>query len=57
MSGKSTISPEALRLIKKTTDDAVKKAAEAIIRANKELEAGQRNYFKETEKESEGEEG
>ena len=47
---KSTISPEVLKIIKKSVDEAVKKAAEAIIQANKELDASQRNYFKETER-------
>jgi RNA polymerase sigma factor (sigma-70 family) len=31
-------------------DEAVKKAAEAIRKANEEADAGQRNYFKETER-------
>jgi RNA polymerase sigma factor (sigma-70 family) len=47
---KSTISPEVLKIIKKSVDEAVKKAAEAIIKTNKELDAAQRNYFKETER-------
>src|SRR5690606_10380956 len=47
---KSTISPEVLKIIKKSVDEAVKKAAEAIIKANKEFDESQRNYFKETER-------
>ena len=50
MSTKSTISPEAIKIIKKTTDEAVKKAVEAIIKANKEIDISQRDYFKETER-------
>ena len=48
--GKSTISPEVVKIIRKSVDEAVKKAAEAVIRANKEFDANQRNYFKETER-------
>ena len=47
---KSTISPDILKIIRKTVDESVKKAAEAIIRANKELDASNRDYFKETER-------
>lgn len=47
---KSTISPEVVKIIRKSVDEAVKKAAEAIVRANKEFDANQRNYFKETER-------
>ena len=47
---KSTISPELLKRINKSVDDAVKKAAAAIIRANKEFDAPQRDYFRETER-------
>lgn len=47
---KSTISPEVLKIIKKSVDEAVKKAAEAIIKTNREFDAAQRNYFKETER-------
>ena len=47
---KSTISPEIVKIIRKSVDEAVKKTAEAIVRANKEFEASQRNYFKETER-------
>lgn len=47
---KSTISKEVLNIIRKSVDEAVKKAAEAIIKANKEFDASQRNYFKETER-------
>ena len=41
---KSTISPEVLKIIKKSVDEAVKKAADAIIKANKEFDESQRNY-------------
>ena len=47
---KSTISKEVLNIIRKSVDEAVKKSVDAIIRANKELDASQRNYFKETER-------
>jgi len=47
---KSTISPEVVKIIRKSVDEAVKKAAEAIIKANKEFDESQRNYFKETER-------
>jgi len=47
---KSAISKEVLNIIRKSVDEAVKKSVDAIIRANKEFEAGQRNYFKETER-------
>jgi RNA polymerase sigma factor (sigma-70 family) len=50
MGAKSTISPEVLKIIKKSVDEAVKKAADAIIKANKEFDESQRNYFKETER-------
>ena len=50
MATKTTISPEVVKIIRKSVDEAVKKAAEAIIRANKEFDASQRNYFKETER-------
>jgi len=50
MGVKSTISPDILKIIRKTVDESVKKAAEAIIRANKELDASNRDYFKETER-------
>jgi DNA-directed RNA polymerase specialized sigma24 family protein len=50
MGAKSTISPEVIRIIKKSVDEAVKKAADAVIRANKEFDANQRNYFRETER-------
>jgi len=50
MSIKTDISPEVIKIIKKTVDEATKKATEAIIKANAEVEAGQRNYFKETER-------
>jgi RNA polymerase sigma factor (sigma-70 family) len=50
MGAKSTINPEVLKIINKTVDEAVKKAAEAIRKANEEADAGQRNYFKETER-------
>jgi DNA-directed RNA polymerase specialized sigma24 family protein len=48
--GKSTISPDVIKVIKKSVDEAVKKAAGAIIKAHKEFDASQRNYFKETER-------
>jgi RNA polymerase sigma factor (sigma-70 family) len=48
--GKSTISPEIARLIEKRVEREVKRAAEAIIRVNREFDAAQRNYFKETER-------
>jgi RNA polymerase sigma factor (sigma-70 family) len=47
---KSTISPDVAKIIKKSVDEAVKKAAEAIMKANAEMETWQRNYFKETER-------
>lgn len=47
---KSTISKEVLNIIRKSVDEAVKKSVDAIIRANKEFDAAQRNYFKETER-------
>ena len=47
---KSTISPEILKIVKKSVDEAVKRSVEAIMKANEEIEAGQRNYFKETER-------
>lgn len=50
MGTKSTIAPEVQKIIQKSVDEAVKKAAEAIMKANKEIEAAQRNYFKETER-------
>jgi len=50
MATKTTISPEVVKIIRKSVDEAVKKAAEAIIRANKEFDTAQRNYFKETER-------
>lgn len=50
MGAKTSISPEVLKIINKTVDEAVKKAAEAIKKANEEVDAEQRNYFKETEK-------
>ena len=37
--GKSTISPEVVKIIRKSVDEAVKKAAEAIIKANKEVDS------------------
>jgi len=50
MATKTTISPEVVKIIRKSVDEAIKKAAEAIIKANKEFDASQRNYFKETER-------
>lgn len=47
---KSTISPEVLKIIKKSVDEAVKRSVEAIKAANEEIEVAQRNYFKETER-------
>jgi len=47
---KLTISPEVVKIIRKSVDEAVKKAAEAIIKTNREFDAAQRNYFKETER-------
>lgn len=47
---KTNISPEIIKIIKKSIDDAAKKAAEAVIKANEEVEATQRNYFRDTEK-------
>lgn len=50
MGAKSTISPEVLKIIKKSIDDAVKKSVAAIKAVNEEAEILQRNYFKETER-------
>ena len=50
MATKTTISPEVIKIIRKSVDEAVKKAAEAIIRVNREFDVAQRNYFKETER-------
>ena len=50
MATKTTISPEVVKIIRKSVDEAVKKAAEAIIKARIEFDAAQRNYFKETER-------
>lgn len=50
MGNKSTISPEVHKIIKKSIDEAVKRSVEAIKAANDELEAAQRNYFRETER-------
>jgi hypothetical protein len=47
---KSTVSPEIIKIVKKSVDEAVKKSVEAIIKAHKEFDAAQRNYFKETER-------
>lgn len=46
----STISPEIQKIIKKSINEAVKKSVEAIKAANEEIEAGQKNYFRETER-------
>lgn len=46
----STISRDIVELVKKQVDREVKRSIEAIIKARIEFEAGQRNYFKETEK-------
>ena len=45
-----TIDPEIQKIIKSSIDQAVKKAADAIIAANEQVEAEQRNYFRETER-------
>ncbi|HHV98585.1 MAG TPA: sigma-70 family RNA polymerase sigma factor [Clostridiaceae bacterium] len=50
MGTNTTISPEVLKIIKKSIDEAVKKSVAAIKAANEEIEAEQRNYFKETER-------
>lgn len=50
MGAKSTISKEVLSIIRKSVDEAVKKATDAIIKANKDNDPTQRNYFKETER-------
>jgi len=50
MGKKSTIDPIVQKIIKTSVDEAVKKATEAIKKANEEADAGQRNYFKETER-------
>lgn len=50
MGAKTSISPEVLKIINKTVDEAVKKATEAIRKVNEEVDAAQRNYFKDTEK-------
>jgi RNA polymerase sigma factor (sigma-70 family) len=47
---KPTIDPEIQKIISASIDQSVKKAVNAIIAANEQVEAGQRNYFKETEK-------
>ena len=47
---KSTISRDIVELVKKQVDREVKRSIEAIIKARIEFEAGQRNYFKETER-------
>ncbi len=47
---KNNITPELLKIIKKSIDDAAKKAAEAVIKANEEVGASQKNYFRDTEK-------
>lgn len=47
---KSTIDPEIAKIISESIDKAVKKAASAIKKANEEVEAEQKNYFKETER-------
>lgn len=46
----STISRDIVELVKKQVDREVKRSIEAIIKARIEFEAGQRNYFKETER-------
>lgn len=47
---KSTIDPEIKKVINESIDKAVKKAAKAIKEANEQVEAEQKNYFKETER-------
>ena len=47
---KSFIDPEIQKLISLSIDQAVKKATSAIRAANEQVEAEQRNYFKETER-------
>lgn len=46
----TTISREIIELVKKQVDREVKRSIEAIIKTRIEFEAGQRDYFKETEK-------
>lgn len=46
----STISREVIDIVKKQVEKEVKRSIEAIIKARIEFEAGQRNYFKETER-------
>lgn len=46
----STISRDIVELVKKQVDREVKRSIEAIIKARIELDAAQRNYFKETER-------
>jgi hypothetical protein len=50
MGKSSTISPDTVKLIRRTVDEAVKRSVEAIKAANDEIEVAQRNYFKETER-------
>jgi DNA-directed RNA polymerase specialized sigma subunit len=45
-----TIDPEIQKIINTSIEQAVKKAADAIMAANEQVEAEQRNYFRETEK-------
>jgi RNA polymerase sigma factor (sigma-70 family) len=47
---KSTIDTQIQKVINETIDKAVKKAARAIIAANEQVEAKERDYFKETER-------
>ena len=47
---KSTISREVIDIVKKQVEKEVKRSIEAIIKARIELDAAQRNYFKETER-------
>jgi RNA polymerase sigma factor (sigma-70 family) len=46
----STISREVIDIVKKQVEKEVKRSIEAIIKARIELDAAQRNYFKETER-------
>jgi DNA-directed RNA polymerase specialized sigma24 family protein len=47
---KGTMDPEIRNIINLSIDQAVKKAADAIMAANEQVQAEQRNYFRETER-------
>jgi len=47
---KSTISPEVQKIINTSIDQAIKKALNAITKANELTHENERNYFKETER-------